>query len=167
MPDCTVQREPSLADCTYSVLTDAAGVRVCDLLEPATPFPAGRFPVVPYLSPEHGYVVPRYINIPGHTFIEQHPGNVPPDTKDCQLPGDARGPLEKNGVSYPHAVLNSRATFVKLMHFYGFTDYAVDPDTASIRTALTTPAALRAWLAAHPECAQWFITVLDAAPVAT
>lgn len=163
--DYIVQRETPTDDCTFSEYRDADGTRICDLLEPAVPFPAGRFQVIPYLSPEHGYVVPRYINIPGHTYIEQHPGNASIDTKDCQLPGDSRGPVDltRNGVTthYPHGVLNSRKMFVALMQRYGFPDYSVD-DTGKIRTALTTPEAVRAFLKANPTAGMFTVDVRNA-----
>lgn len=34
--------------------------------------------------------VPLYLNIPGHSYVEMHPGNKPEDTEDCHLPGQAK-----------------------------------------------------------------------------
>ena len=161
MQKLTIQREAPKLDCTFSVMHDASGSRLCDLLEPLVPFPAGEYNAEPYLSPDHGYVVPRYLDIPGHTFIEIHPGNVPPDTKDCQLPGTSRGPCEKDGVTYPDAVLNSRLTFCWLMRLWGFPDYHVDAD-GKIATALTTDEAATAFFAANPDAGRLRIAVLDA-----
>lgn len=160
----TIQRETPMADGTFSTFTDDDGSRICDFLEPPTPFPAGRYVVKPYLGSKHPYAVPCYQNIPGHTVIEQHPGNDELDTADCQLPGSDRGKLVI-GARALDAVLHSRETFVALMHRYGFTDYALDA-TGAITTTLTTPAALAAWILAHPACAEWTIDVLDAVPAA-
>ena len=159
MSDYIIQREPSLADCTYSKQYDATYQYVCDLLEPSAPFaPALGLHAGPYLSPKHGYVVPCYRDIPGHSFIEQHPGNDEFDTEDCQLPGTDRGHLVVGGQSLD-AVLHSRQTFVTLMHTYGFTDYSLGVD-GQVLTDLTTQAALDAWVAAHPRCAGWTVDVL-------
>jgi hypothetical protein len=46
--------------------------------------------------------VPLLLNVPGHDFVEMHPGNSPSDTKMCILPGQAKD------VDY---VMESRAAF--------------------------------------------------------
>lgn len=91
------------------------GAWVCYILEPTSrdqgpnviaAIPTGRYEVVMYKSPRmkrkvlvwkeqgiklHPLVeaarVPLYLKVPGHDFVEMHPGNSPEDTKDCHLPG--------------------------------------------------------------------------------
>lgn len=161
----TIQRERPKADCTFSTFFNDDGSQICFLLEPPTPFPAGTYEIAPFLSPKHGYVVPCYQAIPGHTFVEQHPGNDERDTEDCQLPGDERGTLVIEGETYD-AVLHSRETFCKMMReVYGFPDYRVGPD-GKVQTALVSASALHAFLVEHPNAGRATIHVLDAVPVA-
>jgi hypothetical protein len=70
---------------------------LCYLLEPtvrvgADPrgivaIPEGRYEITLYNSPKFGRVVPILQNVPGHNYIEIHPGNFQMDTRDCLLPG--------------------------------------------------------------------------------
>ncbi len=83
------------------------GVPECYTLEPATPIPVGTYALSLYDSPRFHEVVPLLMNVPGHDFIEFHPGNAPQDTKDCILPGINKA---KDWVG------NSRAAFINLRY---------------------------------------------------
>jgi len=52
--------------------------------------PEGRYEITLYDSPHFGMKVPLLGNIPGHEYVEIHPGNFPVDTHDCLLPGTTR-----------------------------------------------------------------------------
>lgn len=160
-----LQRDPPKSDCTFGVWKDLDGNVLFQTLEPPTPQPAGTRQVKLRWSPEHGYGVPGFLNVPGHTNIEFHPGNIPKDTKDCVLPGSSRGPVEIKGVTYPDAVLNSRATFVKFMNQLGFDDYALDAN-GKITTALNTEEAVNVFIAANPGVGDFTITILNATSIA-
>lgn len=82
------------------------GVYFCYGLEPANPIACGEYEVWLRWSNVNGHWVLAVMNVPGHTDIEVHSGNVPRDTKDCLLPGMWRG---KDLVS------QSRVAFLKLM----------------------------------------------------
>jgi hypothetical protein len=57
--------------------------------------PAGEYIAERYLSPEHGYVLFRLINVPDRDDCELHIGNLPCDSKGCLLLGVRFGPVEK------------------------------------------------------------------------
>lgn len=105
------------------------GQWICFILEPTCrkqngvklAIPQGKYEVIMYESPKlkakvelwksQGKTVspllaaarvPLYLNIPGHSYVEMHPGNAPEDTEDCHLPGQSKD------VDY---VLNSRSAF--------------------------------------------------------
>lgn len=69
----------------------------CYILEPTTrvgadprgilAIPEGRYEITMYDSPRFGMRVPLLNNIPGHNYVEIHPGNTQIDTHDCLLPG--------------------------------------------------------------------------------
>ena len=78
-------------------------IRECYTLEPsASAIPQGRYRVTLYDSPRFGMKVPILNDVPGHTFIEIHPGNTAADTHGCILVGQRRA---------PHAVEHSRAAY--------------------------------------------------------
>ena len=67
----------------------------CYILEPTArenpsglmAIPEGRYEITLYDSPHFKMRVPILNGVPGHTYIEIHPGNFPGDTHDCLLPG--------------------------------------------------------------------------------
>jgi hypothetical protein len=71
--------------------------RTCYILEPTTragkdprgivAIPEGRYEITRYNSPRFGMNVPILQNVPGHSYVEIHPGNTEIDTHDCLLPG--------------------------------------------------------------------------------
>ncbi len=86
------------------VLVD--GKHQCFYLEPTCrnipgkikAIPSGTYEVIMYESPRakaidskwartFDYKVPLLLKVPGHEFVECHPGNFPVDTHDCLLPG--------------------------------------------------------------------------------
>lgn len=147
-----LQREAPLTDCTFGVWYDDDGSVLFQTLEPVNPMPAGTRQVVLRYSPSHGYAVPGFLNVPGHSDIEMHPGNIPPHTRDCVLPGDSRGPLtDESGTVWPHAVLNSRDTFAKFMVRIGVPNFK----------QLTSWDDVRAFLLANPTAGR-FTVVIDA-----
>ena len=88
---------------------------ICFILEPTVregkdprgivAIPEGRYEITLYDSPRFKMKVPILNNIPGHSYVEIHPGNTSEDTHDCLCPG-----LDKA----TDCVLNSRAAFDKL-----------------------------------------------------
>lgn len=59
-------------------------------LEPPNPLPAGEYEVWLRWSVANKRWVIAVMNVPGHTDIECHIGNLPRDTKDCLLVGASR-----------------------------------------------------------------------------
>jgi hypothetical protein len=80
--------------------------------------PAGTYQVAQYNSPEHGFVVPRLLNVPDRAFSEMHPGCLPRDTKGCILLGARFGQVDyadgKPDAS-GYGLLDSRSTFDAFM----------------------------------------------------
>lgn len=76
---------------------DQAVQPLCFMLEPtiragADPrgivaIPDGRYEITLYDSPHFNMKVPLLGNVPGHQYVEIHPGNFERDTHDCLLPG--------------------------------------------------------------------------------
>jgi len=64
--------------------------------------PEGRYEITMYDSPRFKMRVPLLSGIPGHSYVEIHPGNFPNDTNLCILPG-----MEKE----EDKVLHSRDAF--------------------------------------------------------
>lgn len=52
--------------------------------------PQGKYELVMYESPHFKMRVPLLLKVPGHDYVEIHPGNCPKDTHDCILPGQGR-----------------------------------------------------------------------------
>ena len=114
------------------------GVIYLKTLEPVNVgFPAGEYILQIYFSPEHGFYVPRFISPTDPKFadrcIENHPGNIAFDTKDCVLVGDGYDDIDceaayprinpKTGAFDPrhylgivHGLTNSHVTFEHLMN---------------------------------------------------
>jgi Family of unknown function (DUF5675) len=134
-----LQRDTQNATCTLGKLSDGFD---CETLEPPHPMPAGTYPVALRYSPSHGYAVPGFSNVPGHSNIEIHPGNTAADTLDCVLPGDSRG---------ENAVQNSRATFARLMTALGVPNFK----------ALTSWDAVRDFTLANPDACRFNLEVVD------
>ena len=94
---------------------DENSKRECFTLEPTirhdkdsrgiVAIPEGRYEVTMYDSPHFKMRVPILSDIPGHSYVEIHPGNFPTDTRDCILPGVERD---------EDKVLHSRDAFVPL-----------------------------------------------------
>ena len=91
--------------------------RECFILEPTVrqgkdprgivAIPQGRYEITLYDSPHFNMKVPLLNNIPGHEFVEIHPGNTEQDTHDCLLPGLERG---------VDMVVQSRLAFLSLFN---------------------------------------------------
>lgn len=91
---------------------DQAIQPLCFMLEPTTragkdprgivAIPEGRYEITLYDSPHFNMKVPLLGNVPGHEYVEIHPGNFEKDTHDCLLPGFKRN---------IDSVLESRAAF--------------------------------------------------------
>lgn len=75
-------------------------------LEPPNPIPPGTYNLTIYVSPHFGYAIPLLQNVPGHNYIEIHPGNAAVDTHGCILVGSTKLVDE---------VENSRIAFDALM----------------------------------------------------
>jgi hypothetical protein len=75
--------------------------RICYMLEPTirvgkdprgiVAISEGRYEITLYDSPHFQMKVPLLMNVPGHNYVEIHPGNFPIDTHDCLLPGLTSG----------------------------------------------------------------------------
>ena len=88
---------------------------LCYILEPTTrigkdpcgivAIQEGRYEITLYNSPRFQMRVPILQNVPGHSYVEIHPGNFQIDTHDCLLPGTTYG-LDYVG--------NSREAYEKL-----------------------------------------------------
>jgi uncharacterized protein DUF5675 len=89
---------------TSKVTVDGAGFGYG--LEPAEPIPCGEYPCWLRWSDANKHWVIAVMDVPGHTDIEVHSGNVPKDTKCCLLPGLWRG---------PDVVAESRKAFLQLL----------------------------------------------------
>lgn len=73
----------------------------CYIMEPTTragkdprgivAIPEGRYELTLYDSPRFKMKVPLLGNVPGHSYVEIHPGNFEIDTHDCLLPGITYG----------------------------------------------------------------------------
>lgn len=83
---------------TISELSINQGINpFCYVLEPTirigkdprgiVAIPEGRYEVSIYESPRFNMKVPLLKDVPGHSFVEIHPGNSGVDTHDCLLPG--------------------------------------------------------------------------------
>lgn len=80
---------------------DGSPTSICYFLEPtcragADPrgivaIPEGRYEITLYDSPRFKMKVPLLGNVPGHSYVEIHPGNFEIDTHDCLLPGITYG----------------------------------------------------------------------------
>lgn len=92
------------------------------------PMPAGTYPVTLETSPRFQMVTPHLQNVPGHSFIEIHPGNDAKDTEDCVLVGDTETPAQD-------WIGSSRDAFQKLMAVLN-----TDPENITI-TILEAPCA--------------------------
>lgn len=68
--------------------------------------PVGTFNCIRRVSPHFGFELFCLEDIPGHDFVEIHPGNIQSDSHGCILLGEAR-----NGF----AIVNSRDAFRKFM----------------------------------------------------
>ncbi|HEX6462802.1 MAG TPA: DUF5675 family protein [Vicinamibacterales bacterium] len=81
--------------------------------------PAGTYTAERYLSPDHGYVVFRLIDVPGRGYIELHIGCLPArDSKGCILLGSKFGDVDyadgKPNASGP-GILGSKTAFHTFM----------------------------------------------------
>jgi hypothetical protein len=68
--------------------------------------PSGSFSCLRRVSPHFGYELFCLENVPGHDFVEIHPGNIQSDSHGCILIGEAR---------QGNAIVNSRNAFRKFM----------------------------------------------------
>jgi hypothetical protein len=94
MTELALARDLEKVDCTFGTFRNA-GVVECQTLEPPSAhpmpdrrrIPAGRYLARLRYSPAHGYAVYGYVNVPGFSDVEIHPGNDVLDTKACTLVG--------------------------------------------------------------------------------
>jgi hypothetical protein len=157
MTELQLARDVEKADCTFGTFQNAGAVE-CQTLEPpkAHPFPerrripAGRYLARLRYSPAHGYAVYGYVNVPGFSDVEIHPGNDVLDTKACTLTGNSRGTIDIGGTTYD-AVLASRDAFKAFMTARGCPLYK----------SLTSWDAVRDFVLHHPEAECFWVTVTD------
>lgn len=150
-------REPSTPDGTFGTWPEDDGSETYQTLEPGddTMFDDGTYLCRARFSPKHKELVYGYENVPDHNNEEIHSLNVwklidgTEQSEGCTGVGDSRGPCEINGVTYPHAILNSRATLDRFMARRGCPEYKT----------LNTPELCDAWIAAHPDLATFSLTV--------
>jgi hypothetical protein len=153
-------REASTPDGTFGIWPEDDGSETYQTLEPGddTMFTAGTFTMRARFSPKHQELVFGYLNVPGHDNEEIHSLNVwklangTEQSEGCTGLGDKRGPVNIDGVDYPHAILNSRATLDRFMARRGCPEYKT----------LNTQALCDAWIAAHPDLAEFSLTVVPA-----
>lgn len=156
MKNFTLQREAldSNADApTFGVFSDDAGGFTCQTAEPRYPMPAGKYRVRLRYSPSHGYCVPGWLNVPGHSDIEMHSGNTIADTKNCVLPGEGRSEsVEGSDHIKRPGVTSSRDCFKRFMTFIGCPGYRDLRDWDAVRE----------FNQANPDVAEFTVEVLDA-----
>jgi hypothetical protein len=119
LPFLTLQRVKQNDFATYGEIYNERGIRECYTLElpwrdnkhNISCIPAGEYIAERYLSPEHGYVLFRLIDVPGRGYIELHIGNLPCDSKGCLLLGVKFGPVEKKTGEKGDGVLASSTAF--------------------------------------------------------
>jgi len=78
----------------------------CFTLEIAAPIISGTYGITLYNSPKLKEQVALLQNVPGHDYIEIHPGNTPSDSHGCILVGTHAG---------THSLDHSRDAFEILM----------------------------------------------------
>lgn len=105
--DCTVSRVRfGTFQCWFLELPDL------DNAPNVSCIPDGNYTAQKRISPSKGYEVMEYLDVPGRTYIQIHPGNYTRQILGCQLPGD--GVKDIDGDTIPD-VTNSEAVFEKLM----------------------------------------------------
>lgn len=77
--------------------------------------PAGSYTAERYLSPAHGYVVFRLIDVPGRSDVEIHVANLPCDLLGCIGIGQGFGPVQKDTGESGDGIVASRAAFLAFM----------------------------------------------------
>lgn len=90
--------------CIVSVTIEHAFPQSDGSFKPA--IPPGVYTCRRRTSPHFGFEVFEIMNVPGHDYIEIHPGNTNEDTKGCVCPGQYR---------QGQMVLSSRLAFETLM----------------------------------------------------
>ena len=105
--DSMILNRTDFTDSTTISDVYADGQWQCFVLEPTCrkqegvklAIPQGRYQLVMYDSPHFtlnraskyfGKKVPLLLGVPGHDYVEIHPGNCLKDTHDCLLPGQAK-----------------------------------------------------------------------------
>jgi hypothetical protein len=80
----------------YEELEPGHIVETSVTLEPQIPIiPAGKtYKCATYKGDSRDYVVYQILNVPGHTYVEIHPGNWAKDTKGCILLGEWFGVVQ-------------------------------------------------------------------------
>lgn len=91
----TLTRNPFRADGITGTLYDEKAHRITDTLEHAfdgkPKLPAGVYTCRRRLSPHFGFELFVIEGVPGHDFMEIHPGNKQNDSNGCVLVGTASG----------------------------------------------------------------------------
>jgi hypothetical protein len=94
----------------FGELFDGQGNLIAFTIEHKFPdgpiIPEGTFKAIRRMSPHFGFELFCLQNIPGHDFVEIHPGNTQADSRGCILLG-----AERVG----DAITHSRDTFKKFM----------------------------------------------------
>ena len=81
---------------------------------------AGTYPAVLYMSPKRNRWVYLLKDVPGHTAIEIHSGNLPGDTEGCILTGESFSPIHDNkGKLIGQGIADSRKAFFELLGHIG------------------------------------------------
>lgn len=155
-----LQRETPAIEGTFGTLSDEAGTRLCDTLEPSASAPDGyanaaitarTYPAVLRFSSHRGYAVPGLVGVPNEPNVELHTGNTIADTKDCILPGTARGQAQGSDDVTRYGVLNSRVAFERLMGLLEVPGYR----------ALTSWDHVRQFLLDHDEAGRVTLEIRD------
>lgn len=143
MTEITLVRDTYKSDATFGILK--VDDFSCQTLEPPKDneypnrrcIPTGKYGLYLRYSPHHGYAVLGYSGIPGFTDVEIHPGNDVYDTLACTIVGDTRSTIIRQGITLD-AVINSRATYGRLMTKLGWPDYAQLNTWDQVRQATLT-----------------------------
>lgn len=118
MADCTLTRVNRRPDGIFGELASGSSFQ-CVTLEHAfeqadgtfaPALPAGTYTCQRRLSPHFNEDVFEILSVPGHDYVEIHPGNFNRDSKMCVLVGEA---VADDGSE--EMVTNSRATFDRFM----------------------------------------------------
>lgn len=88
-------------------------------LEPKNPLlKPGKYKTKIYASPKNKCLVFLFLNVPGHSFVEIHPGNTSSDTQGCVVVGDRIDFFYNRENMKSMGVGNSKYTLSKLIRLF-------------------------------------------------